>query len=483
MVNGMRLDVQHRATTLQGEDLYFTNFTYDPACYYFLYIGELKAYGLNEFVREALQKRVPGREVRFAAIIPDVCVQYYFTDVIVINPLCGGGAAAAGTSSPPGPRTSCRMAIGSFMTAVSASATVRDLIAAILAHQPELYLSMFESVVEMTLDALDRVSILGPDKAIARHWNSKLVQFTELPEVVPLVEGEICRGLAALLTRTAALRDSWPDGIFVSAAYSAAGINSAVTRSQDEVRRRFTAEDGDYLITRYIPHDLDPTVLAVVANGQDVYIAGIADQHIVDGNRFVGSSFPSQVTAAQAALLRAYTIAAGRALGAAGYRGIFGCDYLIDHQGGIWFLEINARKQGTTFEFCCTLEQNLPAGAPSLLELECHAVLHGCFPPGTVATAANRRQLHWETYNHKVAAPVRTRGYIPQNTGERESFRRVAAKELEMDYVIVEHLGAPLTVMPGTFLARVISVARSQDNVALGLRQGMNLVKQTFQHV
>jgi len=474
--------VQHRAMHLQGEDLYYTNFSYDPACYYFLYIGELKAYGLNQFVREALQKRVPGREVRFAAIIPDVCVQYYYDDVIVINPLCGGAAANV-TGPEPGPSTSCRMAIGPFMTAVSASATVRSLIAAILENQPELYLSLFESVVEMTLDAIKGVSILGPDKAIARHWNSKLVQFSELTKVVPMVEGEICRGLPALLTRTAVLRDSWPDGIFVSAAYSAAGINSAVTRSQDEVRRRFTAADSDYLITRYIPHDLDPTVLAVVANADDVYIAGIADQHIVDGNRFVGSSFPSQVTADQAALLRTYTIAAGRALGSAGYRGIFGCDYLIDHQGGIWFLEVNARKQGTTFEFCCTLEQNLPAGAPSLLELECHAVLHGRFPPGTVAMDDNRRQLHWETYNHKVAAAVRTSGYIPQNTRERESFRRVAGRELAMDYVIVEHLGTPLTVMPGTFLARVISVARSRDDVALGLRQGMNLVKQTFQEV
>ena len=165
----MRLDVRHRAIKLQGEDLYFTNFTYDPACYYFLYIGELKTYGLNQFVREALQKRLPDRQVRFAAIIPDVCVQYYYDEVIVINPLGGDGAAPVGTVSPPGLRTSCRQAIGPFMTAVSASATIRQLIAAILENQPELYLSMFESVVEMTMDAIDRVSILGPDKAIARR--------------------------------------------------------------------------------------------------------------------------------------------------------------------------------------------------------------------------------------------------------------------------------------------------------------------------
>lgn len=457
-----------------GEDVRFSNFRYDSRCYYFLYIGELKAYGLNHFVREALQKQHPDREVRFAAIIPDICVQYYDRDLVVIDP---PGRGEAGTHALP---VSCRIGIGRFMTAVSASPAIRGLIAQILAHQPELYLSLFESVVEMTLDEIPGVSILGPDKAIARRFNSKLVQFAELAGIVPLVEGEICRGRAALLARTASLRSTWRDGIFVSAAYSAAGANSAVTGSQNEVEQRFTVEDGEYLISRYIPHDLDPTVLGVVAGQDEVYIAGIADQHIVDGNRFVGSSFPSQVSAGQAARLREQTIAAGRALGRAGYRGIFGCDFLIDDAGDIWFLEVNARKQGTTFEFCCTLEQNLPPGSPSLLELEYHAVLHGRFPPGTVEMRDHRCRLHWETYNHKLTAPAVTSGYIPQNTRERESFARVAAGELAMDFAVVEHLGAPLKVLPGTFLARVISVADSRDRVALGLNQGIDQIRQTY---
>ena len=460
--------------SVTGEDVHYSNFRYDSNCYYFLYIGELKAYGLNHFVREALQKQHPDREVRFAAIIPDICVQYYDRDLVVINP---PGRSDTGTHALP---VCCRISIGRFMTAVSASPTIRNLIAQILSHQPELYLSLFESVMEMTLDEIPGVSILGPEKATARHFNSKLVQFAELAGVVPLVEGEICQGRAALLARTASLRNSWRDGIFVSAAYSAAGANSAVTGSQNEVEQRFTVEDGEYLISRYIPHDLDPTVLAVVAGPDEVYIAGVADQHIVDGNRFVGSSFPSQASAEQAAGLREQTIAAGRVLGRAGYRGIFGCDFLIDHAGGIWFLEVNARKQGTTFEFCCTLEQNLPPGSPSLLELEYHAVLHGHFPPGTAEMRDNSCRLYWETYNHKLTAPAITSGYIPQNTRERESFARVAAGELAMDFAVVEHLGAPLKVLPGTFLARVISVAISRDRVVLGLSQGIDQIRQTY---
>lgn len=463
---------------VSGEDVVFSNFRYDPAYYYFISIGELKAYGLNHFLGEALQKIHPQREVRFLAIIPDRCVQYYEKNLMVINP-----EVTSTTGDDAASKTVGRAHIGRFMDAVSSSPTVRTLISRILTYQRELYLSMFESVVEMTLDDIPGVSILGPDKAIARHWNSKLVQFNELAGIVSLVEGEICQGREALLARTAALRPRWREGIFVSAAYSAAGANSAVTANQLEVERRFTVKESDYLVSRYIPHELDPTVLAVVAGPEEVYIAGIADQHIVNGNRFVGSSFPSQVGPPQREELRRQTIAAGQALGRGGFRGIFGCDYLIDRDGKVWFLEINARKQGTTFEFCCTLEQNLPPGAPSLLELEYHAVIHGVFPSEIMEIDDNCASLHWRTFNHKLNSRAVTTGYIPQNTRERESFRRVAAGELMMDYVVLEHLGPQLTIEPGTFLARVAAVANSRERVTLGLSQGMAQIRQTYDEV
>lgn len=79
------------------------------------------------------------------------------------------------------------------MTVVSASPTIHSLIVEILAHQPELNLGLFESMKEMTLDENPEVSILGPNKTFARHFNSKMVQFAEMTGIVPLVEGEICQ--------------------------------------------------------------------------------------------------------------------------------------------------------------------------------------------------------------------------------------------------------------------------------------------------
>ena len=61
----------------------------------------------------------------------------------------------------------------------------------------------------------------------------------------------------------------------------------------DDIKNKFSAPDEPYLISRFIPHTYDPTVLAVVADEDDVYIAGVADQRIEKGTRFTGSFFPS----------------------------------------------------------------------------------------------------------------------------------------------------------------------------------------------
>ncbi len=466
----------------EDDEILFTNFTYNPDYYYFLYVGELKTYSLNYFVQEALAHRIHSRPVKFVAIIPDICIQYNYANIIVINPRGDEELIAdhAFVQKDKEPRKSWRIDSTRFMSAVSNNPAIRKLIDQILAHQNQLYINLYESVLDMTLDQIDRVSILGPDKYIARQFNNKITQYKALEGIVPLADHKICEDKDCLLRTTASLRAQWSDGIFVSGAYSAAGINSAVTYTQDQVEQRFSRTNDVYLISRFIPHQLDPTVLAVVANAQDVYIAGIADQVIVDGNRFIGSKFPSVATPEQKAKLHEYTVRVGRMLGEKGYRGIFGCDYLIDNNGEVFFLEINARKQGTTLEFCYTLEQTLPEGSPMLPELEYYAVTEDRFPRNTVEMKENLRNIHWGTYNYKIQTKKLTTGYIPQNPYERETFQKVAKGELLKDFVILEHPGTNFLVMPGTFLARVVSVARNREDVDEGLCQGVGFIQQTI---
>ena len=235
--------------------IHFSNFQIDEGTDYFLYIGELKNYGLNHFLKEALS-RYYNRKFEFIAIVPDVLEQYNYDNLIVINPLVESGDECL-------EKMSCRINANDFMAEVSKSPKIRSLIQQILRRQPKLYLYMYESLSEMTLDEIPGVSILGPDKQIAQKTNNKTVQLTQLTDIVPTVEFKICKGYNQLIRTTDSLWETWSDGIFVTKEFSAAGINSLVAGNKLEIEDKFAGQDVTYIISRFLPHTLDPTVLAV----------------------------------------------------------------------------------------------------------------------------------------------------------------------------------------------------------------------------
>ena len=117
-----------------NDDVIFSNFTYNPNTYYFLYVGDLKNYSLNHFVRETLARRLSRQDIQFIAIVPDVCIQYNYANIIVINPVATEDMVKNHTFSDMDcpPRMGCRLKSSTFMKAVSESSNVRNLIEAIL---------------------------------------------------------------------------------------------------------------------------------------------------------------------------------------------------------------------------------------------------------------------------------------------------------------------------------------------------------------
>ena len=178
--------------------------------------------------------------------------------------------------------------------------------------------------------------------------------------------------------------------------------------------------------------------------------------------------------------LKEYTRLLGQWLVREGYRGIFGCDFLVDDNDDIYFLEINARKQGTTLEFCCTLEQSLPPESPMLPELEFYAVNKGMFPPNTMEMKSNPKNLHWGTYNYKIHDSVQTSAYIPQSAQEREAFKKVAERKLRKDFLILEHAGCDFVIAEGAFIARIVALGHNPTDVQQGLNQGRKTIDLTI---
>jgi len=453
----------------------YENISVNRKTHYFLYVGEIKALYLNEFFRESLCA-MHQKDFDYIAIVPDVLETYPEENLLAINP------AAAKESRDSGKRVSCRIPGKQFASFVSTHPRVIELVETLATRQGELLINVFQTLPELTLDRIPGVRVIGPDCRIANTWNSKFYMYHNLQGCVPLPEFRICGSRKELLHATEELWDRWLDGIFLTLEYSAAGAFSFLTRSEQELLEKLGDWKPPYMITQFIPHEYDPTVLAVVANEKDVYIGGIADQQMVQVNKFRGSVYPSVLPADTLQGLKELTRKVGRIMGSSGYRGVFGCDYVLDRNSNILFVEVNARKQGTTMEMCCNLENSLPKDCPNLPELEYFAVMQNRFPENTIELEGNPSGIHWGTYNLKVDREVVTRKSLEQPAHEREVFRRIAAESGNVSQqIVVEHIGADFVVKPGTFLGRVISVAKNHETVYRGLDEGKKTLEETIE--
>jgi hypothetical protein len=462
------------------EDVSFNNIRLDPETFYFLYVGEIKAYGLNRFYAEALS-RDRGPRVGAISIVPDMLDRYPFENVCVINP------EADQIAERQGGRCALRIPTAQFAVHVSNSEYVRELLRELLLRQEHVPVWMFESKPEFTLREMMGVRLIGPKPSLAFRINDKTWQYETFRDVVPVVDFRICVGVEELLEYTESIRGSCPNGIFVSHAYSAGGSESMITHSREETATRFSEPFGRYLVSRFMEHEHDPTVLACVAGEHQVYVAGVADQRIEDGHKFRGSTYPSVLPGSIQQELMEHTRSVGRVLARMGYRGVYGCDFIVDKDRDIRFVEVNPRKQGTTMEFCCALDRILPPGAPNLMELEYFAVTRDCFPEGTVEPDRSLQgpettPVHWGTYNHKIESEVATGESLPQDMPELSLFKR-AARGGPGGHLILEHVGENMLVKPGAFLGRVAAVHSSRKGMLRELEKGETRLKNSIRPI
>jgi len=451
--------IHNRASPLSfpQDPILFNSIELDPDRAYFIYVGEIKAYGLNPFLIPVLEQ-IYGRPVCCIAIVPDVLASYPYSNLAVLNNESYRYHCSTGLL------VNCRPSPGTFADEVSSSFLAQELLESILREQDSIYIHMFASRPEMNLIDGENVRLLGPDPALAHHFNNKIIQYRMACQLgIPVPEGFCCNCLEEALESAQSFFHSG-DEVFISEAYSAAGSNSAFVCTCEEIQKRFIETEQPYLVTRRVPHSHDPTVLAVVANGEDVYVASVADQKMEE-NRFRGSTFPTVLKKDIVERIKEYTKLVGRYMGAQGYRGIFGCDYIVDDRGQIFFVEVNARKQGTTLESTLTMLHRLP-GHPSLPEIEFCAITRGKLPQGLIEMDSTESDLCWGTYNVKCQEDVLAVRDIPRLQNETEVFRSVFESTGDQSFAIVEdYVGPGIYQRAGGFVGRCIAVGKTLPEV------------------
>jgi len=275
---------------------------------------------------------------------------------------------------------------------------------------------------------------------------------------IPVPEGRCFQNLEEALEEAETFFRSG-EQVFISEPYSAAGSNSIFASRREQIIERFGRSSEPFLVTRRIPHTHDPTVLGVIANEQEVYLASVADQRM-DENRFLGSQYPTSLKADVVQQLKRHTRRIGEYMGGRGYRGIFGCDFIVDEKGGVRFIEVNARKQGTTLETALTMIHRLP-GHPTLLDIECHAVIHGKLISGIVEMDNTESRISWATHNCKARSDVIVSWRLPKGAPEPELFRRVSAGAVQADAIVEDHPGPQTYLRSGGFLGRCIAAGNT----------------------
>ncbi|UCE83679.1 MAG: ATP-grasp domain-containing protein [Deltaproteobacteria bacterium] len=456
----------------QRDPILFNNIKLEPDKAYFFYIGDIKNHGLNAFLIPYLE-RIYGRPVDCIALVPDVLAHYGYPNLAVLN------KESYRYHADKGMMVNCRPTAGQFAQQISASLLAQELLENILSEQDFVYIYMFESRPEMTLVDGERVKLLGPDPSVAHRFNNKIIQYQMACEVgIPVPEGLCCNCLEEALDSAQKFFRSGEE-VFVSESYSAAGSNSTFACSCEEIQQRFIETDQPYLVTRRVPHSYDPTVLAVVANEQEVYVASVADQRMEE-NRFRGSTFPTVLKEEVVKQIKEYTRLVGRYMGSQGYRGMFGCDYIVNDNGQIYFVEVNARKQGTTLESTLTMLYSLP-GHPSLSEIEFCAITRGRLPHGLTEMDPTRSEICWGTYNVKSMQDIRVVQKFPYFQGEAEIFRQVSqAKGVSSRAIVEDHLGPGVYQRAGGFVGRCISVGKNFAEMYRQLEKRETQVKASF---
>ncbi|MCG6919256.1 MAG: ATP-grasp domain-containing protein [Deltaproteobacteria bacterium] len=441
----------------QGDPIIYNSIKLEAEKAYFIYLGDIKNYRLNAFLIPYLE-RIYGRPVGCIALVPDVLAYYGYPNLAVLNKESYRYHAGKGML------VNCRPTAGHFAQQVSASLFAQELLEGILREQDFVYIHMFESRPEMTLADGEKIRLLGPDSTLAHGFNNKINQFKMACDLsIPVPEGFSCSCLEEALEVAERFFRSGEEA-FISEPYSAAGSNSAFVCNGEEILKSFSLAEQPYLVTRRIRHTHDPTVLAVVANGDDVYVASVADQ-IMEQNRFRGSIFPTALEKDVVEQIKEYTRMVGRYMGAKGYRGMFGCDFLVDEDGKPYFIEVNARKQGTTLETALTMLCRHP-GHPSLLEIEFSAITQGRLPDGITEMDSTESDLCWGTYNVKSEQDIEVVRDLPKFQSEPDIFRLVYLdKSLEATAIVEDHLGLGVYQRTGGFAGRCVSVGKTMSSM------------------
>ncbi len=224
------------------------------------------------------------------------------------------------------------------------SDVIKEISSRLFLKQDVIFIHSFTSSF---FDGLDqRFKIIGPEPKVAKYYDNKINQYELFKEMsMPVIPGRICNNK----NEVRLLVDQVP--FYITASYSSGGHNGKVISCKKDLEVFFSelAEGngaGGFLISDVFNNlKLAPNSSAVVTGPNEVSVLAITDQ-ILRGKAYLGNVYPSAINQSQEEQIIKMTVRLGQILSEKGFRGLFGCDFLINDKDEMVVVDLNPRRQG-----------------------------------------------------------------------------------------------------------------------------------------
>lgn len=189
--------------------------------------------------------------------------------------------------------------------------------------------------------------VLGPNNELAKSLDSKVNQLKLFKKLnLPHNKATIFENEKELLKHEDQIIPS-----YISATYTSGGNESGLIYSKEMLyeflaKLRQINKKGSFVVSEIFENiNLAPNVNTLVTSDGKVFILVLSDQ-ILEGNRYLGNSYPSLVSETNKKEIYKITEKIGSYLASQGYTGLFGCDFLINKDGELVIVDLNPRHQG-----------------------------------------------------------------------------------------------------------------------------------------
>ncbi len=257
----------------------------------------------------------------------------------------------------------------------SNSITIKKLLKDLIKKQGSVFINSF-STSFMNLD-YKHVNFIGPSPVLAKYFDSKINQrdfFRKISVQVP--DYKVFNNYCDLkeVFNTGNIGSS-----FISSEYSSGGNGTSLIRSLEDIEI-YQYNLKEYMLRKRFVSSLiinslcTPNITGLVLGKDNVFICSVSDQ-LLDGYKYRGNIYPSTLSDKTQKNIIKITRDIGFKLAKLGYRGFYGCDFVVDKDSNLFVVDLNPRKQGGYLCNFLMFEKIKKKGYPSLVELEIRATM------------------------------------------------------------------------------------------------------------